>query len=483
VVSMIFFRTLTPQLVKIKDEQLKEIHGPEGTQNEPTTFHEEAWECRLDLLNCVPEFLKQNRFKLLWMATYRSKEHGGRGEAHLRDTLGWDRRIKAVRQGAQWIDLEWDESNLNVKINEARSLGAKTVLSGHFFEKVKDWEKIYMRLSEVDPDIIKLIGSGNSFQDFRTQRSCYKEAGKPLVHFFMGEEFKSTRILSLYYGAPFTFVAPSSHEMVAPGQLNENDVRTLSECDFNRKSPFFAIAGYPVSHSRSPEYHRGSLKVINNNVQFLHFPIQYEKELEDVWELFPELVGLSVTKPLKTIASKQCKSDDLASVNTLIKHKSHLAGFNTDAHALKNILETIQKEMDIEKPVVRIIGYGGLGSMAVVVAQDLGYHVQVTNRTFSRLQNCEGGVEKIQWEQRCEGECHVLLQATSLGMGNSNETPIEKIPNGTKYFIETIYYPKETMLLKMALDLGITCFNGAHFFDGQAEEQNRHFCRALKKFN
>ncbi|PIE01124.1 MAG: hypothetical protein CSA81_12790 [Acidobacteria bacterium] len=477
--DMLFFCSLTPEMATRLDSVLQRVLASEAAFPRSQARH--AWECRLDLLDSLPEFLVANPMRQQWMATYRSIEHGGAGLKHLRNSLGWKRRLEALSQGAQWLDLECDEGHLKEKIDTARGKGAKTVLSGHYFEDPPDWDHVLSQYEEGQPDVIKIICMGHSFADFKTQRRLYAQSKLPLVHFFMGGEFQSTRLLSMIYGAPFTFVASSSGSAVAPGQLTDQACACLLPDAVNEPLHLYAIAGYPVSHSRSPAFHQPLLRQVHPNVFYLKFPIQNQQELAEAWRLFPELMGMSVTKPVKEAAAALSSGHQLQACNTLVRQNRGLTGMNTDAEALKAILLAEKDTIQREKPVLRILGYGGVGKTAETLAHHLGFRVQLFNRTQKHLTGCHPDSEIGIWQQRQTTGCDVLLQATSVGMGNNTQTPMESLPEGVQSVIETIYHPRETALLKMARTKGIRHYDGVSFFQAQAECQSRIFLKAQRR--
>ena len=445
-----------------------------------------GWECRLDLLSSIPPFL--TTCEQVWMATYRTVAHGGQGEKHLRNEQGWQSRMEAVRLGASWLDLELDEECIQEKMAEARAGGAKTILSAHYFDSKIKWEDTLENAARHEPDLIKLIGMGANFRDYVLQRDLYKACQRPLVHFFMGQEFQSTRLLSLWYGAPLTYFSPTIYVEPAPGQIHENHMDEFLEMDVSKPLSLFAIAGYPVAHSMSPAYHQPKLRQVERNSLFLNFPIENAEELRLALQNFPELHGLSITKPLKEIASHvatpcQCNTENsktnMPPVNTLIPTKKGLRTANTDCMAIRNILYS--GEILPNKPVIRILGIGGLGKAAIKVAIELGFKVQVSNRSAAKVDALreEGTVEKLKWEDRHNPGCDILFQATSCGMGDTNECPLDYLPAGTRKVIETIYHPRETRLLRMAKTIGLECVDGQTFFFKQAEYQNQIFLDTL----
>lgn len=442
-----------------------------------------AWECRLDLLDDIPTFLRETHQE--WMATYRTNAHGGAGDKKERENIGWKLRLEALDQGASWLDLEWDEKGLAGKVLEARRRGAKVVLSHHEMEDSKDLEALSRMGHELQVDVVKYICVGRSFNDFIRQRQAYGKQGENFVHFYMGDEFKSTRLLSVVYGAPFSFFSPQDTASPAPGQLNEHDLNILRSLQKSAPIKLFAIIGLPVAHSLSPAFHQPKIQAHCAQSLYLNFPMESFQELDACLQTFSDLNGLSITKPMKEHALKWLNQHSateqlcaLPSVNTLYRDHEKFKGANTDMMAIDETLADFEKRQKGRR--LRILGCGGLGKAALQVALDRGWQVEITNRNSDRLRSVPSNCIKLEWQNRHQTGCDLLFNATSVGMGDSKLSPLDYIPSGVKAVCDTIYHPRTTRLLQLAKEQGIETFDGPDFFKKQAQHQNRFFLNTLK---
>ena len=440
-----------------------------------------GFEIRLD---CFPGPPVPRRIRVLTkqplLATFRSKAHLGQGDTELRDDAGWQWRLRCLESGFEYIDIELDEPQLKDRIAQVQDLGGKVVLSHHELQAGASLDQALDSALATNADIVKIIGMGKTAADFQTQRKLYNQAGsRPLVCFFMGSEHLGTRVLSLTYGAPFTFLTLQPEKALAPGQLTARDVyQTYKPHEIPAGGlRLFAVIGNPVGHSRSPDFHNPRLNVQDPGNLFIPLPCDRESDLTQLFATFPELKGLAVTKPMKEIAFQRAQgfldpdSEQLGAVNTLVFEGDRLMGANTDLLAMLEIFRELG-----DKGQIRLLGYGGLGKAVVRACSSLGLRAEVCNRTPGRIGDLPRGIVEIPWQNRHDEGPVMLVQATSAGMAPQVEVnPMERIPRSVKYLIETIYNPLETQLAHMAKQAGIRIFDGLELFNRQARIQNRVF--------
>ncbi|CAM2066287.1 3-dehydroquinate dehydratase [Sulfidibacter corallicola] len=443
-------------------------------------------EIRLDTFDVPPNpVVLRSRTARPLLATFRSEAHLGRASREARDDQGWALRRSCLEAGFDWIDLELDEPDLEAKIEEVHRFGKRVVLSHHDLEGGESVHSAIASGLETRADIVKVIGTGTQAEDFRIQREWYRKV-KPerLVLFYMGEDFAASRVLSLVYGAPFTFLTPGREPAVAPGQLTVTQVRDIfrvEEIELARLR-LFAVIGKPIGHSRSPAFHNPLLKKYVSSALFLALPAVSEADLRCYFVTFPELEGLAVTKPMKAVAHEVAgtyeESDawELGAANTLLAYGDHLTADNTDFGAMKRLIETHVPKGE----TVRVLGYGGLGKAVVQACLSLGYPVQVTNRSKARLSDLPSAATVVDWENRACPGAYAWVQATSVGMAPDDRAcPVEAIPADLRLVVETIYNPRETQLMALARTNGVQVLDGMALFEGQAALQNQLFLRRL----
>lgn len=412
------------------------------------------------------------------MATFRTEHHLGKGKASDRNGRGWDWRLAA--KGFEYVDVELDEDRLDEKIAELQAAGHRVVLSHHDLGRGPTPAAIFERAMATKADVIKLIGTGSATTDFAEQRRLYQAAGeRPFIHFYMGGDFWASRVLSLIYGAPATYIAPDDAQALAPGQLTRTDVAERfrpNEISLDQMA-LFGVIGSPIGHSKSPAYHTPPLKAKNPNALLLPFPASEPEDLATLRAAFPELRGLAVTKPMKEHAYQAADAftapaaTRLGAINTLLFRDDRVIGANTDMLATLELLEEAPQGAR-----VLVLGHGGLGKAVVQAALDNRNPVAVTNRSPERLIDVPDGARVVPWEERHEERPDVIVQTTSAGMApHETATPLEQWPEDCRLLIETIYNPSETVLMRMAKQAGAHVVDGMALFNGQARIQNEMF--------
>jgi shikimate 5-dehydrogenase len=96
----------------------------------------------------------------------------------------------------------------------------------------------------------------------------------------------------------------------------------------------FAVCGEPIAHSFSPFIHKQLFIKNNIEVNYARILTNNPQQVIQFFNQF-DLSGINITSPLKKSIIPYCDSitDDakeIGAVNTIIKHKEQLLGFNTD---------------------------------------------------------------------------------------------------------------------------------------------------------
>ena len=444
-----------------------------------STDPEVGYEIRLD--SCLGESdFEHLSMNAATIVTYRTKHHGGLGDSACRDQQGWAWRKRCIELGAGYLDLEWDEPELARKIDWVRRMGARTILSYHNlqdagFPKLGDIGDLIPRV-----DVVKWIGTGRYFADLVAQRELYRDwQGPPLISFLMGPEYLSSRVLSIIFGAPFTYVSAGEGHAVAPGQIDLETMRgTYAPFEIEpSRLRLFAVAGFPVGHSRSPAFHGPPLRTVDPNAMMVPLPGRNAETLRAMKRLFPELVSMAVTRPLKESAFDWANTRLEASggwcpaaANTLVFGESSISWANTDRLAIMALLEPF-----VGLGSLRVLGFGGFGKAAVAAGLALGLKTEVCNRSPDRLHvDLPRSIKILPWSDRHETGPAILIQATSVGM-DEDTSPVTHMPDSVSVVLESIYEPPETSFLTMARHQGCQIIDGQSMFNEQAKIQQRFF--------
>lgn len=181
-------------------------------------------ELRLDLLTLSDEELSA-LFKrgLTILATCRPEKKGRDFQTEMLQ--------KAIQLGANYIDIEIESISSETRnlIYLAELKGCKRVVSYHNYTEtpgIKELHSIIEHAKQFNANLVKIACMVKNEKDNARISSLYA-THENIVAFGMGEKGKITRIASLFFGAPFTFAAPSNNKITAPGQYTAADLATI----------------------------------------------------------------------------------------------------------------------------------------------------------------------------------------------------------------------------------------------------------------
>lgn len=246
-----------------------------------------------------------------------------------------------------------------------------------------------------------------------------------------------------------------------------------------------AVLGQPVRHSISPQMHNAALAKLAEthpelaNWRYFRFEIQPEQLLEAL-PLFHQkgFAGLNLTVPHKEIAFPAVQGIDpaaqpIGAVNTLKRHDSGYAGYNTDGYGLAQGIR-IQLGRSIKGSDFVLLGAGGAARAAAIQAlQSACARLTIVNRNQDRLSRLISELQPIADQANIPllglspatldvlpSGC-LLVNATSLGLKPDDPTPIpvEKLPDNASCF-DMIYNPPSTALMKAVAEKSGQTGNG-----------------------
>jgi 3-dehydroquinate dehydratase/shikimate dehydrogenase len=436
-------------------------------------------ELRLDYLGASPDLrrLLADRPSPVVICC-RRKRDGGRwaGTEEERQTL----LRAAIADGVEYVDLEED-----IAAQIPRFGHTKRIISFHDFRKTpEDLQAIYERMSRLDPDIIKIVTMANHPCDnFRLLR-LVAAAKIPTIGFCMGEIGIPSRILTLKFGAPFTYASFSEERILAPGQLSFQQMKDIYHCEqINRDTEVYGVIADPVGHSLSPLIHNAAFRRFGLNKVYV--PIRVPREA--LWQFLTEapgmgIRGLSVTIPHKEAVLEKLTMADSAvrgigAANTLIFQDGEVYGYNTDYRAAMDSLhEALGIPPEMSSPLAGkkalVLGAGGVGRAMVYGLLRRGAEVTVTDGDDSRARNLAEafGCRAVEWTRRYSVQADILINGTPVGMHpNVDETPYDGryLRPGMLVF-DAVYNPENTLLIKQAREAGCKVITGVEMFVRQA---------------
>lgn len=257
----------------------------------------------------------------------------------------------------------------------------------------------------------------------------------------------------------------------------------------DRRENKFCVIGYPLGHSLSSVIHRAGFKSLGIEASYETLETPPETLVERIKYLKNNnYKGFNVTIPLKLpvalFIDEVDKYADIASaINTVIINPDRtMKGYNTDVIGFRN---AIPKDFNLTGKVAGILGTGGAAHAASVALADsnvkeIRFYTRNIPNSLELLNYMRRLFPKIQFDAyqieyiRDLSMVDILVNTTPIGMlGRSADmTPVEKpqlmtLPEGALVY-DVIYNPKNTVLLKLAQELGYKTVNGVDMFIGQA---------------
>ncbi len=186
----------------------------------------------------------------------------------------------------------------------------------------------------------------------------------------------------------------------------------------------FAVAGYPVAHSKSPIIFNTLFSSMDIHAYYSRLSAKSGEEVSDMLKHLG-LSGMNVTSPLKNEMLLLSEERDepsgiIGGVNTLVNVNGTLKGYNTDPFGVSETL--IEKEIEISGKKCLVLGAGSAGRAAVYALTQLGGQVTIMNRTFKKAHilagdmDCEVVVfEKLQSEIfKCDLLISTIISGSEL---------------------------------------------------------------------
>lgn len=246
----------------------------------------------------------------------------------------------------------------------------------------------------------------------------------------------------------------------------------------------FALLGYPLGHSLSPEIFReifleagvkGSYHLIEIPSRRLFYSFASEA-LKDGYS------GFNVTIPYKIDAYylAEDKTEIAARVknaNFLFLKDGKLTADNTDYYGFLN---SVKKQITFEPVRAAVIGYGGSARTVICALKDLGFEeIYVVARNVKKAKRKledllrKGSVKIIGEADEFRGEIDLIVNASPAGMHPHTDV----LPFGAELIsnlrddglaFDLIYNPPETKFLKAAKTRGCRTVNGLEMLVFQA---------------
>ena len=265
------------------------------------------------------------------------------------------------------------------------------------------------------------------------------------------------------------------------------------------RSKLYALFASLCEHSLSPLIQNSAFEKMNINAAYMAFDVNLDRIADAVYSMRTlGISGANVSMPNKTAILKYLDeiSDEARfcnAVNTVVNRDGKLYGYNTDIFGAEKAIEKLGVEIKNSK--ICLLGLGGAGQAVLyALAKNKAKKVCVFVRDLSIDKRkvyvdkiCSSfpldveiySIENTQTLSKCINESHLLINATSLGMGQD----IDKSPLGDEIklpkhicVLDLIYNPLETALLSKAAEDGCKTFsNGISMLAYQGAKAFEYF--------
>jgi len=440
-------------------------------------------EFRLDYLaRPALAFPKIKRFfefhpHVLAIATCRRAANGGKFRGSVASQI--EILAKATATGCQLVDLEL-QSAQRTKPQQLEKLRSRAalILSYHDFRSTKKLDETLQKMLGYAADFYKIVTTATTLSDNVTMMKFLEKQNDrhSLIGLCMGEQGIISRVLGVRAGSVFTFAAAVPGEETAPGQVTARALRDTYRIEqLDAATRVYGVAGDPVAHSLSPAIMNAALRRENVNGVYLAL---HAKTLNDLMVLVREVPvhGLSVTMPYKESILKHLDNTDshtgkIGACNTVVRAQDgKLYGFNTDA---AGVVRPLEQRLPLDGAKILVLGAGGAARAAVFGLKERGAEVYVLNRTAAAGQKLarQAHVRCVRRADLKKLSFDVIINATSVGMGGSKESPLKPEEIKARYVFEMVYEPAETRFMKLARAQGVEVIPGIEMFVHQAARQ------------
>jgi shikimate dehydrogenase len=237
----------------------------------------------------------------------------------------------------------------------------------------------------------------------------------------------------------------------------------------NTKTKLFAILGYPVKHSFSPQMHNKWFEKEKLNCAYLAFEpdmLNLKKTIESLKIL--KFSGFNITLPYKVAAMEYIDILDKAakkigSINTIAAKNGKLYGYNTDYLGFTRDL--LSKKINLKDKNALIIGAGGAAKAVAYALKTLkAKNIYISNRTLTKSEYLAKTfkIKSVDMSKVVDilPEIDLLVNSSSCGMEKDDILPFNACEVKNTLTIYDLIYSKTTPFVKFAKDNGLKIFTG-----------------------
>ena len=154
---------------------------------------------------------------------------------------------------------------------------------------------------------------------------------------------------------------------------------------FQPKKPTYALFGWPLGHTMSPELHAQLFEASGQDAAYIGVAVPPD-DLAEAFDLAKEkLAGINCTIPhkkavIELLDGVDTAARDLHSVNTVAFRDGKAIGYNTDILGFSESL--VRDGVTLRGKKVLLLGYGGAASVMAYHCAREGAHLTITGRNL-----------------------------------------------------------------------------------------------------
>lgn len=426
-------------------------------------------EIRLDCLEKIDDELWNLLSRPNLILTCRSTAEGGSFRGTEAERLSVLRR--ALKLQPDYLDVEL-AADQQVRQEFWQTRGStKMIVSYHQFATDQVPASILAGLKAAEADVLKIAVLVEDAAQLALLRPLLLDEFRPVIRLGMGEAGLLSRARYTDFGSPWTYVSASIESATAPGQLTIARAQRWRVPEHASLTGLGVLGGEQVLNSPGPRiYNRLFLQ---RDLPYQYLPIVSRRPVEAM-RLVEQLgfAGLSVTMPAKEqlallLDDLQPPADRLGAVNTICFENGRRIGYNTDALAVRQLLEPHRGKTAL------LLGAGGAARAAAFVLHELACPLQICARHLSQAQALATplGAQALSWDERALADFEVLVNATPLGSdGQSSPLPEQKNWSA-RVALDMVAYPPVTPLIEQVQRQGGQAIAGLEMWRRQGAAQ------------
>ncbi len=242
----------------------------------------------------------------------------------------------------------------------------------------------------------------------------------------------------------------------------------------------YAVIGYPLEHTLSPNIHNYVFKALSVNAVYIPLRVSPGRLQHFIEFARDSLSGFNVTMPHKIAVARLIDkalgaANTLGSVNTVINKNGELLGYNTDYEAIRQALS----DRGYSGEDALIVGAGGVARAVVLAIRDLGCRrLYIANRTVEKARELCALADS--WGIDCsalglEGlRLRVWLMVNATPLGTDGKYPVRPRDLGVGLVLDLAYIPNgDTGLVMLAREDSINYVDGLEILVRQALEADK----------